>query len=86
MFMRFSTLGRATRAYSLPASVVPVFLGTILAARADQIRMRYPRQNYARQRDSAAGRTAYGLVEGNVGTAYRHRAQILPLLVIRWSP
>lgn len=25
---------------------------------------------------------AYGLVEGNVGTAYRHRAQVLPLLLI----
>lgn len=31
--MRITTLGRATRAYSLPASVVPVLLGTVLAAR-----------------------------------------------------
>ncbi len=31
--MRIATLGRATRAYSLPASVVPVLLGTVLAAR-----------------------------------------------------
>ena len=31
--MRLTTLGRATRAYSLPASVVPVLLGTVLAAR-----------------------------------------------------
>jgi 1,4-dihydroxy-2-naphthoate octaprenyltransferase len=31
--MSLSTIGRATRAYSLPASVVPVLLGTVLAAR-----------------------------------------------------
>ncbi len=31
--MRLTTLGRATRAYSLPASVVPVLLGTALSAR-----------------------------------------------------
>lgn len=31
--MHITTLGRATRAYSLPASVVPVLLGTVLAAR-----------------------------------------------------
>ncbi len=31
--MRIGILGRATRAYSLPASVVPVLLGTVLAAR-----------------------------------------------------
>lgn len=31
--MRLTTLGRATRAYSLPASIVPVLLGTVLAAR-----------------------------------------------------
>ncbi len=31
--MRITTLGRATRAYSLPASVVPVLLGTVLSAR-----------------------------------------------------
>lgn len=31
--MQLSTLARATRAYSLPASVVPVLLGTTLAAR-----------------------------------------------------
>lgn len=31
--MNLAALGRATRAYSLPASVVPVLLGTILAAR-----------------------------------------------------
>jgi len=30
--MRAAILGRATRAYSLPASVVPVLLGTVLAA------------------------------------------------------
>lgn len=31
--MTFAVLWRATRAYSLPASVVPILLGTILAAR-----------------------------------------------------
>jgi 1,4-dihydroxy-2-naphthoate octaprenyltransferase len=31
--MRIATLGRSTRAYSLPASVVPALLGTVLAAR-----------------------------------------------------
>ncbi len=31
--MKAAVLGRATRAYSLPASVVPVLLGTVLAAR-----------------------------------------------------
>ena len=31
--MRLGILGRATRAYSLPASVVPVLLGSVLAAR-----------------------------------------------------
>ena len=31
--MKLSTVARATRAYSLPASVVPVLLGTTLAAR-----------------------------------------------------
>jgi 1,4-dihydroxy-2-naphthoate octaprenyltransferase len=31
--MRLTTLLRATRAYSLPASVVPVLLGTVLAAK-----------------------------------------------------
>lgn len=31
--MRISTVARATRAYSLPASVIPVLLGTTLAAR-----------------------------------------------------
>ncbi len=31
--MQLSTLVRATRAYSLPASVVPVLLGTTLAER-----------------------------------------------------
>jgi 1,4-dihydroxy-2-naphthoate octaprenyltransferase len=33
--MDFAILWRATRAYSLPASVVPVLLGTALAARDD---------------------------------------------------
>jgi 1,4-dihydroxy-2-naphthoate octaprenyltransferase len=32
--MNASTLWRATRAYSLPASIVPIALGTVLAARA----------------------------------------------------
>ena len=27
-------------------------------------------------------KTYWGLVEGNVGTAYRHRAQVLPLLLV----